>query len=260
MKTHTMQPNTTQVPHHIIREWMPRLKDVELRVLLIITDQTLGWIADEKTGRRKERDWISRHQLETKTGRTRFHVSKAVSALTEYGLIDALAEDGSPLDTSKKRQLSGGKIYYRLKTKEATLFDKVPGSKGATLEGGVAQIVPGTKRATTKETVITKEGLRPSAGDNLIPEVIDLFKEINPTGYRLWFANKNQRKACEQLLETHGFDKVRRVIENLPKTNATPYYPTITTPYQLAIDWPKLEAAYLRTKQKNATKGRGFVV
>lgn len=34
MQIYGIQPNTTQIPHLIIREWMPRLKDVELRVLL----------------------------------------------------------------------------------------------------------------------------------------------------------------------------------------------------------------------------------
>ena len=41
-------PNTTQIPHLIIRKWMPLLSDVELRILLVVADQTLGWIVTKQ--------------------------------------------------------------------------------------------------------------------------------------------------------------------------------------------------------------------
>lgn len=51
-------PNTTQVPNVILDEWMPKLKDIELRVLLVVVRQTLGWLENAETGTRKEKDWI----------------------------------------------------------------------------------------------------------------------------------------------------------------------------------------------------------
>ncbi len=155
-------PNTTQVPHIIIREWMPRLSDVELRVLLVVVDQTLGWEEDAETGRRKEKDWISRGQLVGKTGRSARHISNAVRMLVEeYQLIEAVDSKGRLLNTSDKRQYKFGKIFYRLTLHEpaVTLFDKKQlnealsyrGTKGNT-NGVRGTKSPSLKGATTKET------------------------------------------------------------------------------------------------------------
>ena len=162
----TMIPNTTQVPHLIIRKWMPKLSDVELRVLLVVVDQTLGWVEDEETGRRKDRDWISRGQLMEKTGRSAKHVSKAVKSLVEeHQLVEAVDAKGKLLNTAEKRQAKFGKIFYRLTLHEPaiTLFDKPLNktvssrvSKGLTLEDSGTKS-PTQKGHTTKETLITKE-------------------------------------------------------------------------------------------------------
>jgi hypothetical protein len=163
-----LQPNTTQVPNIVIDEWMPVLKDTEIRVLLIVIRQTLGWIEADGTGRRKERDWISRSQLVEKTQRSAKHISAAIKTLVEkWHIIEALAEDGTALDTAAKRQKKFGKIYYRLNLKhpEATLFGRptrrLRVTKGHTATEGY-KTSRGTKRPTqkghtTKETVLQKE-------------------------------------------------------------------------------------------------------
>jgi len=148
-------PNTTQIPHLIIREWMPRLSDVELRILLVVADQTLGWIEDEATGRRKEKDWISRGQLMKKTGRSAKHISKAIKNLIEkYNLIEARSEDGELLDTAEKRRANFGKIFYRLNLHHPpqTLFDDSPEEHRVTKR-------PTQKGHTTKETDYTKNNI-----------------------------------------------------------------------------------------------------
>lgn len=155
-------PNTTQIPHLIIREWMPRLKDVELRVLLIITDQTLGWIEDKETGRRKEKDWISRGQLIKKTGRSAKHISEALKTLIDkLALVEAAGENGEALDTPQKRRMKFGKIFYRLtlRSPDPTLFDHPRVSKGHTARNQKILSSRVTKRPpqkghTTKETVL----------------------------------------------------------------------------------------------------------
>jgi len=41
-------PNTTQVPNFVLDELLPTLSDVELRIVLIVTRQTLGWVEDKE--------------------------------------------------------------------------------------------------------------------------------------------------------------------------------------------------------------------
>ncbi len=163
-KNSSIIPNTTQIPHIIIREWMPKLKDVELRVLLVVTDQTLGWVEDTETGRRKEKDWISRGQLMQKTGRSHTQVSEAVKVLVDvHRIIEAFDENGNLLDEPKKRLRLGksGKIFYRLSLKHppATLFDTRPkfGQQAKKGTNFYAVRIPASRKAdTTKETRFTK--------------------------------------------------------------------------------------------------------
>ncbi len=156
-------PNTTQIPHIIIREWMPRLKDVELRVLLVVTDQTLGWVEDLETGRRKEKDWISHYQLRQKTGRSDRAISVAVRTLIEtHHLVEAYSERGECLDTTFKRRKLGTRIYYRLNLHHPPqgLFDTPAKNAGAVHRLGKSRRPPQILRPqnlrTTKETIYTK--------------------------------------------------------------------------------------------------------
>lgn len=161
-------PNTTQIPHVIIREWMPRLKDVELRMLLVVADQTLGWIEDQATGRRKEKDWISHGQLVDKMGRSDRSVTSAAKKLIdELRLVAAYDEAGNELDSPEKRRKNGSKIYYRLTLHppQPTLFDKVKRHPRKICGGGIPpQNLRTQNLRTTKLTKLTKESLQsPSA-------------------------------------------------------------------------------------------------
>lgn len=157
-----LQPNTTQVPHIIIREWMPLLKDVELRVLLVVTDQTLGWSADDESGRRKERDWISRSQLIAKTGRAGKAVSCALSGLIEqHNIVEAVNQNGELLDTAEKRQRNYGKIYYRLKLAHPVRVSK--GHTGKTRPRRVSK--EQGKKDTLQKKLVTKYPFTPQSGD-----------------------------------------------------------------------------------------------
>lgn len=132
-------PNTTQIPHIIIREWMPLLRDIELRILLVVADQTLGWVEDIESGRRKERDWISHYQLRKRIKKRGSKVcgdrsvSKALAVLVDdLGIIEAMEEDGTLLDSPNKRMMNGGKIYYRLNLypPQLSLFDTLAQKTG----------------------------------------------------------------------------------------------------------------------------------
>jgi len=110
-------PNTFPFPNEIINGWNARLKGSELKLLLVVVRQTLGWVIDQETGMRKEEDWITYNQLREKTGLSTQPLSSAIDSLVGYELIQVRSLDGRLLDTPYKRQLEGrrrGSFIYRL--------------------------------------------------------------------------------------------------------------------------------------------------
>lgn len=169
----TIIPNSTQIPHVIIREWMPLLKDIELRVLLVVADKTLGWEEDSETGRRKEKDWISHYQLRKLIKKKGVgdqvrpcgerSVSKAIATLVDkLRIVEALDEEGHLLDSPFKRMKNGGKIFYRLnlRSPDRTLFDTPAKSARDTRKMSKNELPPQKVRAqkvrATKETPSTE--------------------------------------------------------------------------------------------------------
>lgn len=93
-----------------------------------------------------------------------------------------------------------------------------------------------------------------------ISELIDLFKEVNPS-YRTLFARKPQRSAAERLIKEHGFDRVASMIAFLPRSNAARYAPTITTPYELESNLGRLKAWADKQKDTSAdARGNNFIL
>lgn len=160
-KISKLLPNTTQIPNIILDDWLPRLNDVEFRILMVVTRQTLGWVMDDASGRRKERDWLSMSQLAQKTGRGRTQISINLKNLIEdHQLIEATDTDGELLDTAEKRKSNRGRIFYRLTLRDpqASLFDSPRVRKPNTEPSRVRE--PNTQIPnTTKETHITKATL-----------------------------------------------------------------------------------------------------
>lgn len=86
--------------------------------------------------------------------------------------------------------------------------------------------------------------------------LIKSFEGINPNA-KNFYARNPQRKACVQLINLIGFERIKGVIENtLPKTNKIEYMPTITTPIQLLEKWSSLEAGILKLKGKQKEKSK----
>ena len=111
----TSTGGTTSVPNGLLDRVMPTLRDTELRVLLVVVRQTLGWQASPGTAQRKERDWLTQSQLMRRTGRASEAISRAVDGLVRGGLIDVLDRAGTPLTTPAERRRHLGRLYYRLK-------------------------------------------------------------------------------------------------------------------------------------------------
>lgn len=97
-----------------------------------------------------------------------------------------------------------------------------------------------------------------SSGD--IPILIKSFENINPA-CKKFYGNKTQRKACQDLIETYSFERVKTVIENtLPKTNTLQFFPNITTPLQLFEKWANLESAIKKYQSEKLTSNKKYKI
>jgi biotin operon repressor len=107
-------PPFVPIPLVYVDELMPTLTDAQLRVLLIVIRQTLGWVDRDSITGRKERDWITQSQLRQKTGKSRDSISLAIASLVERGLLKVEDRHGKPLDSPRSRQNNRDRLYFRL--------------------------------------------------------------------------------------------------------------------------------------------------
>jgi len=95
--------NFTLTPNVIFDCLLKELSSSELKIVLVIIRQTIGWV-DQRTGKRKERDRISISQFVEKTGLSRRSISLAINSLSERGLIVITDKRGSILSVSNQRK------------------------------------------------------------------------------------------------------------------------------------------------------------
>jgi hypothetical protein len=102
---------TTQVPNFIFSS-LPVLTESELKIILVVIRQTLGW-EDKQTKQRKTRDRITIFQFIQKSGLSKRAVTKAIQSLSQKHLLTASDFKGNSLAQSTDRK---GKthIYYSL--------------------------------------------------------------------------------------------------------------------------------------------------
>ena len=103
--------NTTPVPNGIF-EQMGMLSGTELKALLLITRNTLGW-KDQSTGKRKQRDWIAHRQFVEKAGISDRSVTSAIQGLIDKGLIEATDRVNNAMNHPKDRQKCP-QVFYGL--------------------------------------------------------------------------------------------------------------------------------------------------
>jgi biotin operon repressor len=110
-----MKKGNTAVPNILFDVYLRTLKETELKVLLVIIRQTVGWV-DVRTQKRKEMDWLSGSQLQLKTGCSRRAISIATESLIQKNLIEVSNSIGTSLSTPEQRQ---GKLrlFYQLSPK-----------------------------------------------------------------------------------------------------------------------------------------------
>ncbi len=98
---------STYVPNYVLDNLLKELTEAELKVLLIVIRQTLGWL-NGTTGKRKCRDRITIRQFEAKTGLSKRTLSKAIQSLVVKMAIQVTGYDGKPLLKTRDRK---GKSY-----------------------------------------------------------------------------------------------------------------------------------------------------
>ena len=102
-----LYPKITPVPNCIFDTYMPSLTEAELKVLLVVIRQTLGW-KDRHTGGRKQRDRITASQFGVKTGLSKRVITKAIDRLVQKGLVSVSDFHGVQLRSAFERK---GKAY-----------------------------------------------------------------------------------------------------------------------------------------------------
>jgi hypothetical protein len=155
---------TTPVPNILFDVYFKDLKGCELKILLVIIRQTLGWV-DKQSGRgRKNRDWISTSQLQRKTGSSRRAISLGLVGLVEKGLIRITDESGCYLDDAFQRK---GKLrlYYELNLPNETSVDTLGKTAlkqliSAQTNAEIAQDISKNVHDLAQKMLITKETLQ----------------------------------------------------------------------------------------------------
>ncbi len=166
-------PNTTPTPNELFNGEMRKMTDSELRVVMIVTRATFGWVIDREKGIRKEEDWISHTQMIEKSGKSSRAISYAIKGCIENNWIEARTKEGKLLDTADKRKKHGKRIFYRLGKRflgrTIAISAKVNHRKRrqitiANKDRKPSQLLRTTKETLTKET-LTKRGLnKPTNG------------------------------------------------------------------------------------------------
>lgn len=114
--------NTTPVPNQVF-SCLPDLSGTELKCLLVIIRNTMGWV-DKYTGERKRRDWIANSVFASNGGISERSVTTAIESLIQKKLIKVSGYGGSELSNPQQRKFSN-RIYYQLNldNSEKTAFD-----------------------------------------------------------------------------------------------------------------------------------------
>jgi phage replication O-like protein O len=156
-----MNKGFTQVPNEIFDTHLQYLTLAELKLLLVVIRQTMGWVY-KKTGKRKMRDRISHLQFIRKTKLSRKIISKSLQSLVAKGLIVISDCRGNLLDSPYKRK-GRSYLYYS--------FQPVYLKPGTCAKSSIRPVQESqfNKRNYPKETE-TKEALK------TIGELIEVYK------------------------------------------------------------------------------------
>jgi hypothetical protein len=115
---------TTQVPNFVFDNFLSQLTEAELKILLVVIRQTIGWF-DKATGKRKSRDRITGSQFIKKTGMSKRVITKTIQSLSVKKLIQVTDFGGKELFESLERK---GKthLFFTLHPVHLTTLTSAP--------------------------------------------------------------------------------------------------------------------------------------
>ncbi|MEO0899596.1 MAG: replication protein [Bacteroidota bacterium] len=102
----------TMIPNEVIDVYLRELKPGELKVLLVVLRQTLGYSQGKGSKRRKIQDWISISQFKEKTGCDGKTISLAIQSLIDLGIVSVSDGQGNKLASAQKRR-GKRRLYFR---------------------------------------------------------------------------------------------------------------------------------------------------
>lgn len=203
----------------------------EFQVLFCIIRKTYGW--------GKKSDIISYTQFENHTGLSRPTISKTLKNLMARNMIVkvCLPDDSIEYTFIKDHEKWVVNTAKLVKNNSKTSKDRLTRTS--------------KDRLTYKRKIKETKEISEDKSSQDIPITIKAFETINPACSKM-YGNKNQRAACQDLIDTYGLERILTIIsETLPKTNKLPYFPTITTPIQLRDKFSQLESAILKKRSES---------
>ncbi len=251
-----LQPNFTQTPNVLFDEWLPNLKETELKCLLYIMRHTYGF--------QKECDAISLTQFESGikkrkseeyhdrgTGLTRKHISAALKLLISKGIVKAdkegrtnvysinLVEDSINMTPVSKGNQKGIKKTPKVVSKGNT--QKKPNKT--------------TKIKTVPTTAVVESDEESKQLNKDIGEFIKAFEIINPMAPE-FYKRAVQRNAAKRMIEQFGLPWCRDAITFVHEVAHNDQYSgiSIDTPlkFESSLGKLKIYGAKLRARKPQA--------
>lgn len=148
---------TTQVPNAFFDEYLRELSFAELKVLLAVNRATWGWVVD-KSGRRKERAWLTCSRMQVITGLSKRAITNAIAALVRRRLLHVADGAGHTLLAPQERR-GQTKLFYSLAFPQDVLRRQKGSASGADEDQHGMLIIEtnkGTNQGTTSLDGLTK--------------------------------------------------------------------------------------------------------
>lgn len=204
-----------------------RLNGEAMQVLWVVLRKTYGF--------NKKEDAIALSQFVEATGLRKPDICRALNKLNSMGIVSKKANG-----VANKYVFIKDYELWRPLAKKLTLAIKPTSvsnkAKNRWRKSDIQKTI--TKDNATKDR---EKVLEPPKIKSEIVQVIDLFKEINPS-FALYFGRPPQRESALRLFKTHGIEKLTNVIGYVKANRGERYIPTIQSPYDLEEKWAKLES------------------
>jgi len=220
----------TDIAKYLAKTYM---SSYESQIIWAIFIKTYGW--------NKKEDWISNSQFVELTDMHKSHVSRTVKKLIKRKIV---TQTGNKIAFQKNSKLWKQLPKQVTEVKKLPIQDKKLPIQDKKLPIQDKKLPKQADTIYTIQKTITKD----------IAKGINLFKKINPSTEVL-FVNKTQRASTKRLINKYGIGWLEKAVVRLEETNAMPYAPRITTPYELETKLGQLKVFLQQEKAKSTKTG-----